>query len=80
LNRFPAQEQINGSSKIPTVLYYSTDGKVRAVGAEAMSEGIYEQAEDEGWIKVEWYVHGSLKHDEKERSEMLLGSSCTCVR
>lgn len=55
VTRFPAQEQINGSSKIPTVLYYSTDGQVRAVGAEAMSEGIYEQAEDEGWIKVEWF-------------------------
>ncbi|KAJ2932548.1 hypothetical protein H1R20_g4563, partial [Candolleomyces eurysporus] len=50
-----AQEQINGSSKIPTVLYYGSDGKVRAVGAEAISEGIYEQAEDEGWVKVEWF-------------------------
>jgi hypothetical protein len=52
--RFPAQEQVNGSSKIPTVLYYDADGHVRAIGAEALSEGIYEQAEDEGWFKVEW--------------------------
>ncbi|TEB37919.1 hypothetical protein FA13DRAFT_1785787 [Coprinellus micaceus] len=55
VTRFPAQEQVNGSSKIPTVLYYDADGHVRAIGAEALSEGIYEQAEDEGWFKVEWF-------------------------
>lgn len=36
-------------------MYYDQAGKVRATGAEAMSEGIYEQAEDEGWFKVEWF-------------------------
>lgn len=38
------------------MLYYDSEGNVRAVGAEAMSEGTYEQAEDEGWFKVEWSV------------------------
>jgi hypothetical protein len=38
------------------VLYYDKDGAVRAVGAETLTEGIYEMAEDEGWIKVEWFV------------------------
>jgi len=27
-----------------------------AVGAEAVEEGIYEMAEDEHWIKAEWYI------------------------
>ena len=52
--RFPANEHISGASKIPTIIYYDRDGKVRAVGAEAMREGIYEIAEDENWVKAEW--------------------------
>jgi hypothetical protein len=31
-------------------------GKVRAVGAEALLDGIYERAEDEMWVKCEWSV------------------------
>ena len=56
LDRFPAQEHVIGSSKIPTVLYYDADGVVRAVGAETLTDGIYEMAEERGWIKVEWFV------------------------
>lgn len=56
LDRFPAQEHVSGSSKIPTVLYYDKDGAVRAVGAETLTEGIFEMAEEAGWIKVEWFV------------------------
>ena len=52
--RFPAQEHTNGASKIPTIIYYDLGGKVRAVGAEAMQEGIYEMAEEESWVKAEW--------------------------
>jgi hypothetical protein len=36
------------------MIYYDLDGKVRAVGAEAIREGIYDIAEDEKWIKAEW--------------------------
>jgi hypothetical protein len=36
------------------VIYYDQSGKVRAVGAEAMKEGICEVAEDEKWVKAEW--------------------------
>ena len=54
LCRFPAQEQISGASKIPTVIYYDRTGKVRAVGAEAMKESIYVIAEEENWVKAEW--------------------------
>lgn len=55
--RFPAQENVGGDSKIPSILYYDQFSKVRAVGAEALQESIIEQAEDEGWVKVEWLVN-----------------------
>ncbi|KAF9476870.1 hypothetical protein BDN70DRAFT_881863 [Pholiota conissans] len=55
VTRFPAHEHISGASKIPTIIYYDRSGNVKAVGAEAMREGIYEQAEDEQWVKAEWF-------------------------
>ena len=54
-SRFPAQEKITGASKIPTIIYYDQTGNVRAVGAEAVREGIYDLAEEENWVKAEWY-------------------------
>ena len=38
------------------MIYYDKDGAVRAVGAETLTEGIYEMAQKGGWIKVEWFV------------------------
>ncbi|KAF9478439.1 hypothetical protein BDN70DRAFT_933391 [Pholiota conissans] len=55
VTRFPAHEQISGASKIPTIIYYDRSGNVKAVGADAMVEGIYEQAVDEQWVKAEWF-------------------------
>jgi len=55
VTRFPAQEQANGASKIPTVMYYDAEGTMRAAGAEALAEALVEQIEDEGWRKVEWF-------------------------
>ncbi|KAF9552654.1 hypothetical protein CPC08DRAFT_265608 [Agrocybe pediades] len=55
VTRYPAQEQVGGDSKIPTIIYYDRQGAVRAVGAEAMRDGIEEQAEDEEWVKAEWF-------------------------
>ena len=55
--RFPAHELISGASKIPTIIYYDPEGKVRAVGAEATKEGILQAAEDGQWFKAEWSVH-----------------------
>ncbi|KAG1734623.1 hypothetical protein EDB19DRAFT_1638867 [Suillus lakei] len=61
--RYPAQEQVGGDSKIPSILYYDLQGDVRAVGAEALQEHIIEQAEDEGWVKLEWWkLHLRAKH------------------
>ncbi|KIM37736.1 hypothetical protein M413DRAFT_13173 [Hebeloma cylindrosporum] len=55
VTRFPAHEQISGASKIPTIIYYDPTGKVRAVGAEATREGVYEEAEEGHWVKTEWF-------------------------
>ncbi|KII95456.1 hypothetical protein PLICRDRAFT_170106 [Plicaturopsis crispa FD-325 SS-3] len=55
VNRFPAQETVGGDSKIPTVIYYDRNGAVKAVGAEALQESVIELAEDEEWVKVEWF-------------------------
>lgn len=55
ITRFPAQERSGGDSKIPTIIYYDQEGKVRAVGAEAVSEGVEQIAEEEGWTKAEWF-------------------------
>uniref|UniRef100_A0A8H7Y427 Uncharacterized protein n=1 Tax=Psilocybe cubensis TaxID=181762 RepID=A0A8H7Y427_PSICU len=55
VTRFPAHELISGASKIPTIIYYDQQGKVRAVGAEATREGIFEEAEDGDWVKAEWF-------------------------
>ncbi|KAF9068288.1 hypothetical protein BDP27DRAFT_1421991 [Rhodocollybia butyracea] len=54
VNRFPAQIP-GGSSKIPSVLYYDAIGVARAIGAETQLPIIIEQAENEQWIKVEWF-------------------------
>lgn len=60
VTRFPEQVQSGGDCKIPSILYYDREGNVKAVGAEAMREGIEGIAEDEEWTKVEWYVISSL--------------------
>ena len=62
LSRFPAQEQITGASKIPTIIYYDKQGNVRAIGAEATKDGIFEAAEEGNWIKAEWCVSYLCDH------------------
>ena len=52
--RFPAQESVGGDSKIPSILYYNKEGSLCAVGAEALQDHVIEDAEDEGWVKLEW--------------------------
>jgi len=55
LCRFPANEYISGASKIFTIIYYDRAGNVKTVGSEAVKGGIYDIAEDEHWIKAQWY-------------------------
>ncbi|KAH8110514.1 hypothetical protein DFH11DRAFT_1514361 [Phellopilus nigrolimitatus] len=69
-NRYPGQEHISGSSKIPTVLCYDSQGNLCAAGAEAFLAENIEQIEDEKWIKVEWFKirmrPGSMPSEESE--------------
>ncbi|KAF8885943.1 hypothetical protein BD779DRAFT_1441940 [Infundibulicybe gibba] len=55
VNRYPGQEHAGGDSKIPTVIYYDTDGEVCAVGAEATSEEMADEASENDWHKAEWF-------------------------
>ncbi|KAI0918917.1 hypothetical protein AcW1_003564 [Taiwanofungus camphoratus] len=57
VTRYPGQEGENRSrdTKIPSVLYYSQEGEVRAVGAEARLDATRLDAMDEDWILVEWF-------------------------
>ncbi|KIY64372.1 hypothetical protein CYLTODRAFT_102547 [Cylindrobasidium torrendii FP15055 ss-10] len=55
VTRYPAQHKVGGNSKIPSILYYDKNGAVKAVGAEAMDEAFLEEAQDEGYFKVEWF-------------------------
>ncbi|EKM51017.1 uncharacterized protein PHACADRAFT_32060 [Phanerochaete carnosa HHB-10118-sp] len=53
VTRFPGQE--NGDFKIPSVLWYTQEGKVRAAGVEARDPGMTLIAEDEDLIFVDWF-------------------------
>ena len=50
--RFPGQE--NGDFKIPSVLWYTQQGRVRAAGAEAFDPAMYLIAEATALTFVEW--------------------------
>lgn len=52
MNRYPGQ--VAGDAKIPTILYYDELGNVRAAGAEALSDNIQHEAEENDWILAEW--------------------------
>ncbi|KAG9312271.1 hypothetical protein JVU11DRAFT_7574 [Chiua virens] len=63
VSRYPAQEHVGGDNKIPSILYYDRQGVVRAVGAEVLQQHIIDQAEEENWVKLEWWkLHLRAKH------------------
>ncbi|KZT00777.1 uncharacterized protein LAESUDRAFT_665281 [Laetiporus sulphureus 93-53] len=55
VTRFPGQEHVAGNSKIPSIMYYDWEGKLRAAGAQADNASVVAQAEDEDWIKTELF-------------------------
>ncbi|KAH9944812.1 hypothetical protein B0H21DRAFT_779339 [Amylocystis lapponica] len=55
VTRFPGQEHVAGNSKIPSIMYYDSRGKLMAAGAEAENASIVAQAEDEGWARAELF-------------------------
>ena len=60
--RFPAQTQIGGDAKIPSLLYYDKTGSVRAAGAEVLAESVLEEALNNEWTKAEWLVIKVSRH------------------
>ncbi|PPQ99006.1 hypothetical protein CVT24_003488 [Panaeolus cyanescens] len=55
VNRYPGQDRYGGDSKIPTIMWYDSAGTVRAAGAEALLDQATVAAEEEGWIRAEWF-------------------------
>ena len=55
--RYLSQERVGGDSKILMIIYYDQHGEVSAVGAEALREGLQKTAEDQDWMKAEWFLH-----------------------
>ncbi|KXN86015.1 Heat shock 70 kDa protein 12B [Leucoagaricus sp. SymC.cos] len=55
VHKFPGQGTADGNAKIPSILYYGKDGGVRAAGAETERDGMDIIAEEENWVKAEWF-------------------------
>ena len=54
--RFPGQDHMGTVCKIPTIIYYDDSGRVRAAGAEALRDEIIVEADENGWVKAEWFI------------------------
>ncbi|KAJ7021478.1 hypothetical protein C8F04DRAFT_267963 [Mycena alexandri] len=48
-------KQATPDAKVPSVLYYDQHGKARAFGAETEDEDTIMVAEENEWVKVEWW-------------------------
>ncbi|KAI0279701.1 hypothetical protein BGY98DRAFT_1089080 [Russula aff. rugulosa BPL654] len=55
VTRFPGQEHVVGSYKIPTIMYYDQEGNMKAGGAETEGSAMMDLAEDYGWTKAELF-------------------------
>jgi hypothetical protein len=56
IERFPGQDHTGTVCKIPTIIYYDKLGKVCATGAEALRDGINIEADENRWVKAEWFI------------------------
>ena len=48
---------MTGDSKVPSIMYYDEDGTLKEAGPSAASERAADDAELEGWYKVELHVY-----------------------
>ncbi|KAH6910166.1 hypothetical protein BKA70DRAFT_1560798 [Coprinopsis sp. MPI-PUGE-AT-0042] len=55
VTRYPGQGHVGADCKIPTEIYYDSEGEVQAAGAEARQSNIEDIAEDVGWTKAKWF-------------------------
>ncbi|CAE6469380.1 unnamed protein product [Rhizoctonia solani] len=49
VDRWPGQEGQNYSGKIPSIIWYDSNGKATSFGAEALTHDAQDEAEDAGW-------------------------------
>lgn len=77
--RYPAQEQVGGDAKIPTILYYDEAGNVQAVGAEALGDNVELEAQEHGWTKAQWQVF-FFGYQREQSIDNKLGSNFISVR
>ncbi|KAJ7578246.1 hypothetical protein C8J56DRAFT_969497 [Mycena floridula] len=57
VTRFPAQEQVGGDAKIPSIIYYDEKGVLKGVGAEALElkDWVVENNQEKNWFLAEWF-------------------------
>ncbi|KAG7093473.1 hypothetical protein E1B28_007149 [Marasmius oreades] len=55
VTRFPGQDHVGGDAKIPSIIYYDREGRVKAVGAEASQEHVQEEARENNWFLSKWF-------------------------
>ncbi|KZT22435.1 hypothetical protein NEOLEDRAFT_1180846 [Neolentinus lepideus HHB14362 ss-1] len=55
VTKFPGQTDAEHDSKVPSVLYYDVNGVLQAVGQEAENRYENGEAEDNEWVRVEWF-------------------------
>ncbi|KAK0448943.1 uncharacterized protein EV420DRAFT_1275606 [Desarmillaria tabescens] len=53
VTRYPSLEGTGSNAKIPTIICYDRNGRMRAAGAEAISENINDKIQEEGWVRCE---------------------------
>lgn len=58
-HRYPSQETVGGDAKIPTIIFYGSDGAVKAVGADALAlkdnlDDCSDDSDDESPFLCEW--------------------------
>ncbi|KAB5590692.1 Heat shock protein HSP70 [Ceratobasidium theobromae] len=72
VTRWPGQEAREEQGKIPTVVWYDTDGKAVSFGAEAMSDLVEEEAEDKGWFLAKYFKLHLHPDDMKAKHKLKL--------
>ncbi|KAJ7578245.1 hypothetical protein C8J56DRAFT_969491 [Mycena floridula] len=57
VTRFPAQEQVGGDAKIPSIIYYDEHGTFQGAGAEALElkDWIVENDKQKAWSLAQWF-------------------------
>ncbi|CAE6415064.1 unnamed protein product [Rhizoctonia solani] len=72
ITRWPGQEAHNQQGKIPTLVWYDTNKRAVAFGAEAQLHTIEEQAEDNGWVLARYFKLHLHPSDMQAKHELKL--------